>query len=248
MRDVARSRERALASYPLTSLAALTFVAVADLLELGAGARVGLGLSVLSLSVFGLLAWGWLPAAESTFRSRILFRTLGHPLEGTDGPAGGTETAIPVTRVALGLHRAAARSGPSEEGPTVWIPAETSTRAVWLRASGASMLVGAQARPAASRFARVDFRSFRPVYVLLSSGESGERAGQITVPGLARDFVDQEVSAEWLEDVTDLPGDDVAAIAASVACSNHATRAAWRSAVAGLPADDPIRVAVSETT
>jgi hypothetical protein len=234
-------------SYTMAVAAGLFSAALLDALDIGGVAKYLIAFVLLTLTVGALLARSSSPVSRFAVPR---FEPLGQRLENAEARSAETEIRIGgggflLTRKGLGLDLAEARSEESaDRRPRLWIPSAEAPRRVSFRASGSSLVVGAEADEREVRVARVDFPQFRAVYVLLRDLE-GERGGEATVPNLARDFVDQAIAVEWLAGVAELPDPDAEAIAASVAYANSAGRRAWLLAAKELPADDPIRVAIA---
>ncbi len=234
-------------SYTMAVALGLFSAALLDVLDIGGAMKYLIAFMLLTLTVGALLARSASPVhLFAVFRSG----SLGRELENAEARSAEAEIQVgggrfPLTRKVLGLDLAEARSEESAiRRPRLWIPSAEAPRRVSLRASGSSLVVGAESDERDARVARVDFPQYRPIYVLLRDREGG-RGGEAMVPNLARDFVDQAIAVEWLAGVAELRGLDAEAVAASVAYANHAGKRAWLLAAEELPADDPVRVAIA---
>lgn len=233
-------------SYTMAVAAGLFSAALLDVLDIGGVVKYLIVFVLLTLTVATLLVRSTSPAR--LFRV-FRFEPLGQRLENAEARSAETPIWIesggfPLTRKGLGLDLAEARSEESAaRRPRLWVPSAEAPCRVSFRASGSSLIVGAELDKGEARIARIYFPMFRPVYVLLRDLD-GERGGEVTVPNLARDFIDQAIEVEWLRGVAELPGSDAEAIAASVAYANHAGKRAWLFVAEELPADDPVRAAI----
>jgi hypothetical protein len=231
-------------SYAMAVAAGLISAALTNALGIGGAVKYLIAFAVLTLTVGALLARSVSPGRRFV---DLLSLTLAYEPPGEEHRAERKarfgSAGFSLTRKALGLDLAEARSEERAARPRFWIPSAEAPRRVSFRTSGSSLVVGAEADEPEARIARVHFPQFRAVYVLLCDLDNG-RAGEATVPNLARDFVDQVVTVEWLEGAAELPARDAEAIAASVAYANHAGKRAWLFVAEELSADDPVRAAI----
>jgi hypothetical protein len=235
---------RRLTSYAIVALTSVAVSAVGSLAGLGRPARYALAAVVLCASVGGLLTW----SERLRIRSRSIALAVPSGASLAESVAGVVVGGgWLVTPGQLGLAGAALSTGASadeaDRRPIVWLPAADALRRVSLHAEEPDLRVAAHAPAGGPTVAGVCFPAFGVVYVLLPSGDGG-RHGEVLVPGLAFELVEQRVSVEWFADVDALPREEAVAIASSARWGGFAVRRAWREAVALLPAEHPLRIAV----